>query len=71
MSNTRDKETTPLEGSSALHEEIDKAMKSVTVTKFRTEQLHEKWREWLLAAGALYKYIQYYCIIDISYIVVL
>jgi hypothetical protein len=31
----------------ALDEEIDKAMKSVTITKFRTEQLHENWRRHL------------------------
>jgi len=32
---------------SALDEEIDRAMKSVTITKFRTDQLHENWRKHL------------------------
>ena len=30
-----------------LDEEIEKALSSVTITKFRTEQLHQNWRDHL------------------------
>ena len=49
MANTREKKEKAMsEGkASVLDEEIDKAMKSVTITKFRTDQLHEGWRQHL------------------------
>jgi hypothetical protein len=30
-----------------LDDEIEKALSSVTITKFRTEQLHQNWRDHL------------------------
>jgi hypothetical protein len=41
-----------------LDDEIELALKSVTVTKFRTEQLHQNWRDHLfrLSCGKFMKF---------------
>jgi len=59
---------------SALDEEIDRAMKSVTITKFRTDQLHENWRKHLfkMSVGVLFLAMHQYsqpireCTIDMK-----
>lgn len=76
MANTREKKEKAMsEGkASVLDEEIDKAMKSVTITKFRTDQLHEGWRQHLfkMAIGVVFLCMHQYsqpireCTIDMK-----